>query len=117
MKLTLDSCLPKSIYRIVKQNGFICSYADEFIKSNANDIELIETCIRKNTVLVTLDTNFADILKYPPNQYSGIIILTPRILNSENIKNLLVKYIYFIKEKFVYNRTYILGETGIIINS
>jgi predicted nuclease of predicted toxin-antitoxin system len=41
----------------------------------ATDPALIKVCNAEDRVLVTLDTDFSDIRAYPPEEYSGIIIL------------------------------------------
>jgi predicted nuclease of predicted toxin-antitoxin system len=41
----------------------------------ANDPRLIEICQREGRVLVTLDLDFANIQRYPPTIYCGIMVL------------------------------------------
>jgi predicted nuclease of predicted toxin-antitoxin system len=41
----------------------------------ANDPSLIEVCQREGRALVTLDLDFANIQRYPPVNYCGIMVL------------------------------------------
>lgn len=41
----------------------------------AQDTTVAEVCARERRALVTLDTDFSDIKAYPPENFSGIIIL------------------------------------------
>ena len=41
----------------------------------ARDEQLAEACRRESICLITADEDFAQILRYPPAQYSGLIVL------------------------------------------
>jgi len=43
--------------------------------AGAGDPRLIETCQREQRALVTLDLDFANIQRYPPASYPGIMVL------------------------------------------
>lgn len=43
--------------------------------SGGPDTELNEVCRREERCLVTLDLDFADVLRFPPAQSSGIIVI------------------------------------------
>ena len=45
--------------------------------TSATDIELIDACRRETRCLVTLDLDFANPLRFPPADYSGIAVLRP----------------------------------------
>jgi predicted nuclease of predicted toxin-antitoxin system len=39
------------------------------------DSQVIDVCVLEKRCLITLDTDFADTLTYPPEKYAGIILL------------------------------------------
>jgi predicted nuclease of predicted toxin-antitoxin system len=41
----------------------------------AIDDELIEACRTEGRVLVTLDPDFSNVLRFPPDRYAGIVVL------------------------------------------
>lgn len=43
------------------------------------DSEIAGVCQREKRVLVTLDLDFADLTKYPPREYAGLLVI--RIAN------------------------------------
>jgi predicted nuclease of predicted toxin-antitoxin system len=43
--------------------------------SGASDEVIRETCIRERRCLVTLDLDFADVVRFPPHESSGIAVL------------------------------------------
>jgi predicted nuclease of predicted toxin-antitoxin system len=46
--------------------------------AGAGDDIIAATIKRENRVLITLDLDFPDIRTYPPERYSGIIVLRPK---------------------------------------
>jgi hypothetical protein len=43
--------------------------------TSASDVELIRVCLTEGRVLVTLDTDFADPVRFKPADYAGIAVL------------------------------------------
>jgi predicted nuclease of predicted toxin-antitoxin system len=39
------------------------------------DLRVIDVCVMEKRCLITLDTDFADTLTYPPEKYAGIVLL------------------------------------------
>ena len=39
------------------------------------DLRIIDVCTSEKRCLITLDTDFADTLTYPPEKYAGIVLL------------------------------------------
>lgn len=71
---------------MLREQGHDVKTLAELGKQDLEDKEVIELAKRGNYILVTFDQDFADIITYPPSQYSGIIVLKipselPRIVN------------------------------------
>lgn len=43
--------------------------------SGASDVQVVEVCQREGRALITLDLDFANIQRYPPVSYAGIMVL------------------------------------------
>lgn len=57
----------------------------------ATDPDLAETCRREGRCLVTTDEGFAQILDYPPERYSGLVVLRHPMPTLLGMKNLVVQ--------------------------
>jgi len=68
----------------------------------ASDEVLFETCIREKRCLLSLDLDFADVVRFPPHRTCGIAIL--RLPRGASLRLL---------EKFVSNLLWMLGSEEI----
>lgn len=57
------------------------------------DPRVASVCRFEERALITLDLDFSDIRIYPPNEYSGIIILRPRTQSKPDVLALVNKLI------------------------
>jgi predicted nuclease of predicted toxin-antitoxin system len=72
MKFKIDENLSESTKQLILKQHFDChSVHDEGI-AGGSDTTLIDLCRLENRHLLTLDVDFADIVRYPPENYSGI---------------------------------------------
>ena len=75
MKFKLDENLPVDAVKIFQEAGYnAVSILDQSLQG-CSDKTLISICKNENRILVTLDTDFANLLTYPPQEYAGIIML------------------------------------------
>lgn len=70
-RFLLDENVPRSVYRYLESSG----YDVEYVPSGADDRVVIGIARRKNLILVTRDSDFADEIHYPPESHPGIIVL------------------------------------------
>jgi predicted nuclease of predicted toxin-antitoxin system len=70
--------LPKSAAEFLRSHGFDAETVREESLSGAADDVIAATIQRENRVLITLDLDFSDIRTYPPEHYSGIVVLRPK---------------------------------------
>ena len=70
-RFLLDENIPHSVFRYLESNG----YDVEYVPSGADDRVVIGIARRKNLILVTRDSDFADEIRYPPGSHPGIIVL------------------------------------------
>lgn len=75
MKVKIDENLPSSVKELLIKNGHDChNVYDEDIAGGSDD-QLISICNDEQRILLTLDLDFSDIIRYPPREFSGIVVL------------------------------------------
>ena len=75
MKIKFDENIPKDAATIFTDAGHQASTVLDQGLGGKADIEVAAACKTESKVLITLDTDFANIGAYPPEDYSGIIVL------------------------------------------
>src|SRR4030067_3825914 len=75
MQFKIDENLPIEIAELLTNAGYNAKTVNDQRLRGGKDPVLIDACKSENRVLVTLDTDFSDIRAYPPQEFSGIIVL------------------------------------------
>lgn len=75
MRVKLDENLGNRTIELFKESGHDVSTVSGQSLGGASDDELIETCRSERRVLVTLDLDFSNVLRFLPEQYAGIVVL------------------------------------------
>lgn len=78
MKLKLDANLGTRGQRLLVEAGHDVSTAEAQQLARSSDAVLLATCTAEGRALVTLDTDFADAMRYPPARSAGIVVLRTR---------------------------------------
>ncbi|MBI2335612.1 MAG: DUF5615 family PIN-like protein [Deltaproteobacteria bacterium] len=77
MKLKLDENISRHLKPILqKLNHDVMTAADEGLLSQPDPI-IAAVCKEERRILLTLDVEFADLRKYPPGCFPGIILFRP----------------------------------------
>lgn len=78
MRFKLDENLPRAARERLTAPGWdVHDVFDEHL-GGALDDEIQAVCDEEGRILVTLDTDFADIRRYDPARSPGVIVLRPR---------------------------------------
>jgi predicted nuclease of predicted toxin-antitoxin system len=78
MKLKLDENLNESLREIVAAAGHDVSSVRLQELHGATDDELFAVCRSEGRIMVTLDLDFSNVLRFPPESSAGIIVLRAR---------------------------------------
>ena len=86
MKLKLDENLPESLIPLFSRAGHDASPATSQGLGGQADSRIAQVCRQETRVLVTLDSGFADIRAYPPQEHAGIIVLRLRHQDTKHVR-------------------------------
>lgn len=75
MRFKIDENLPVELAEDLRAAGHEAATVDDQRLVGTSDRHLAEICQHEGRVFVTLDLDFADIRTYPPDEYSGLIVL------------------------------------------
>ena len=75
MKFKLDENFGRHTQHIFRDAGHdVATVRDEGLQGSAN-LQIYEVCRSENRCLVTLDLDFADVIRFPPEQTAGIAVI------------------------------------------
>ena len=75
----------------------------------SSDETLFEVCIREDRSLLTLDTDFADVLRFPPHRAPGIAVLrAPRNPSLRLLETLVGDLLHFLTSEPIRGRLWIV---------
>ena len=78
LRFKVDENLPIEVAERLQQGGYEAETVSAERMSGSSDAVIADICRREKRALITLDTGFADIRAYPPDQYVGLIVLRLR---------------------------------------
>ncbi len=75
MKVKLDENLGTFGAEFLTAAGVDVATVAEQRLTSSPDADLVRVCTAEGRCLVTLDKDFSDPLRYPPNEYAGLIVV------------------------------------------
>ena len=75
MRFKIDENLHVDAAEFLRQQGYDAMTVGEQGLSGQADYVIAQVCQHEKRVLITLDLDFADMRRYPSNQYSGLVVL------------------------------------------
>ncbi len=74
MRFKLGENLPVDLVEVFRGAGHDAATVVDQGLVGARDSDLAAVCLREGRVIVTFDTDFADIRTYPPSAYPGLVV-------------------------------------------
>lgn len=75
MKFKLDENIGRKAEQLLRDAGHDVSSVTSQSLNGAADENLFEVCIAEQRALVTLDHDFGQVLRFPPERSAGVVIL------------------------------------------
>lgn len=115
MRFKIDENLPVEIAELLINAGHDAETVNDQQMQGVRDPILIDTCKSEQRVLVTLDTDFSDIRAYPPEEFSGIIVLRVRIQAKHHLIKVFHSIISLIGRESLKQHLWIVEENKVRI--
>lgn len=115
MKFTVDENLPLNLADLLRQAGHEVIALPGHHEAGERDALLIRSCQQDESILVTLDVDFADIRSYPPSDYPGIIVFRVNRLDRPYLLYLFERAMALLSQEPIKNRLWIIEETQVRI--
>ena len=78
LRFFADHCISNFIIQTLRDSGFEVFRLRDFIPADSPDLVVISKAQELDSILISLNGDFADIVAYPPANYKGIIALQVR---------------------------------------
>ena len=78
LRFFADHCLSRTIIRSLEEGGYTVFWLKDHIPTDSPDEVVISKAQELDSILISLNGDFADIVRYPPARYKGIISLQVR---------------------------------------
>ena len=75
MKFKLDENFGSPTISLFRQSGHDAQTVRDEGLAGCSDDQLFQVCVRESRCLVTLDLDFADVVRFPPHLSAGIAVL------------------------------------------
>ena len=75
MTILLDHCIPRRYFNILQEWGYDVHLLSEYVPVESIDPVVIQIAQTLDAVLLRVDTDFQNIVNYPPQVYQGIIVI------------------------------------------
>ena len=74
MRFLVDANLPRAVLTVFQAHGHDTVFARDAGLSAATDDQIAAQARVRGCALVTRDLDVADVRRYPPHQYAGIVV-------------------------------------------
>lgn len=112
MKFKLDENFGTRTQRLIVEAGHDVHTVHQESLSGAADQQLYERCCAEGRCLVTLDLDFADVVRFPPQPAGGIVVIrVPRNPSLGLLENLVKQFLQALSQMSVERRLWIV-EVG-----
>jgi predicted nuclease of predicted toxin-antitoxin system len=117
MKFKVDENLPIEVAELLQQAGYDVATVYEQNLVGEIDANIATVCRSEKRAIVTLDLDFGDIRSYPPEEYSGIIVMRLKQQDKPYVLNIVKRWIKTLSSKELEGHLWIVDESQIRIRS
>ncbi len=89
----LDQMVSLEVAQELRSKGHNVMRASEVGQARSDDDQILQTAVRENRILVTLDEHFGDWVILPLKKHPGVIRLKVHPTTGDNIINILIPFL------------------------
>ena len=115
MKFKVDENLPVEVADLFRKAGYDAATIHDQNLIGETDDNIATVCQSEKRAIVTLDTDFADIRSYPPDNYFGIIVMRLKQQDKPYVLNIVNRWIKALPEEPLEGHLWIVDERQIRI--
>ena len=115
MKFKVDENLPIEVATTLRQAGHDAATVLEQHLGGSDDAQLAALCQLEGRILVTLDMDFSDIRNYPPAEYPGLVVLSPRQQDKPYVLDVFMRLVQVLDQEPIEGHLWIVEETQLRI--
>jgi predicted nuclease of predicted toxin-antitoxin system len=117
MKFKLDENFGRRTLNIFRQSGFeIETVYDEGLQGKPDRL-IYETCCKEKRCLITLDLDFSNIVRFPPEKSAGIVVLRlPHNPTLPELEKMILQFLRQISKTPIENELWIVESNRIRIH-
>ena len=93
MRFKLDENLAASLSKAISEEGHNVETVYQEHLQGAPDDSIASACRGEDRILMTLDTDFSNIVAYPPENYPGMVVLRPRNQSATVVAGLIQEFL------------------------
>ena len=114
-RFKIDENLPTEAVDILRLDGHEAVTVLDQDLGGSPDNHLMSVCRREERCIISLDTDFGDIRRYPPHEYHGIIVLRLKEHSRQNILNVLSSIVHLLRTEELKGCLWIADERKVRI--
>ncbi|MDD5089677.1 MAG: DUF5615 family PIN-like protein [Candidatus Wallbacteria bacterium] len=118
MKFKLDENFWTGALALFRSHGYETDTVHSENISGCTDAELFEKCVNEQRCLVTMDLDFSDIIRFPPDKSNGIVVFRlPQPFTCAGMEDLIAGFLEHVKSEPVRTKLWIVEPGRIRIHS
>jgi predicted nuclease of predicted toxin-antitoxin system len=116
IRFKLDENLGERIKIFMQGKGYDVELVVDENAGGSTDEYIFDLCIREGRSLITLDLDFSNVLRFPPEKTSGIIVLRlPQSSSIETVEMFMEKLFHYLGKDTIKGTLLIIESTRIRI--
>jgi len=115
MKFKVDENLPMEACELLRDAGHDVAHVLDEHLGGCPDFDIAGMCKLEERILVSLDTDFANIRAYPPEEYPGIIVIRTEDQAKSVLLNFVQSFVAALSHETIVHRLWIIEEHRIRI--
>jgi predicted nuclease of predicted toxin-antitoxin system len=113
MRFKTDENLPREVAEYLVHSGYDALRVDEQGLKGVADPGVAAVCLVEGRAIVTLDTDFMDIRRFPPEQHAGILVLRPHRQSVPRILSLTRRFVGLLRSEPLRGKLWVVDEARV----